>query len=79
VRVLLRKRGGEDQRALNREQRLNNLADYVDCADPEHTAGRKIVLIDDVITTTATMETAAAALLAAGAREVRVASICRVY
>ncbi|MDR2109473.1 MAG: ComF family protein [Coriobacteriales bacterium] len=79
VCACLQKKGGEDQRALNREQRLRNLAGMLECVCPERVSGRRILLIDDVITTTATVEAASAVLIGAGAREVRVASVCRVY
>lgn len=39
--------------------------------------GRRIVLVDDVVTTTSTVRVATRALLAAGAREVRVAVVAR--
>jgi ComF family protein len=79
VEQTLIKQGGSDQRDLNREQRLENLKGVIRCKSREHVSGRNILLLDDVLTTLATAQTAAEALMCAGAREVRVATVCRVY
>jgi predicted amidophosphoribosyltransferase len=47
-------------------------------ADPMQVRDRACLLVDDVITTGATLREAAATLLAAGAREVRVLAAARV-
>lgn len=46
-------------------------------ADPSLVAGRELVLVDDVVTTGATADAAARALLAAGARRVTVVALAR--
>ena len=66
-----------DQRALGRAERLENLtgsfsAEHATCA------GKRFVLVDDVHTTGATLCAATDALIASGAREVRVLTFARV-
>jgi predicted amidophosphoribosyltransferase len=46
-------------------------------ADPRRVAGLDLVLVDDVVTTGATADAAAGALLAAGARRVKVVALAR--
>lgn len=60
------------QHTLNRADRLHNLrsAFAVSAAGAEAVQGRRIALVDDIMTTGATLESAAAALRQAGAREV---------
>lgn len=61
-----------DQHSLGRQERLRNLRG-VFVAHPAHThrlAGRHVLLVDDVTTTGATLQTAAQALLQAGADRV---------
>lgn len=61
-----------DQHSLGREARLRNLRG-VFAAHPSHThrlVGRHVLLVDDVTTTGATLQTAAQALLHAGADRV---------
>lgn len=63
------------QHALTRQARLENLAGAFAC-DPS-VAGRRVLLVDDVMTSGATVQWATQALLAAGASEVRVAVVAR--
>jgi predicted amidophosphoribosyltransferase len=46
-------------------------------ADPARVAGLELLLVDDVVTTGATADAAARALLAAGARRVTVVALAR--
>jgi predicted amidophosphoribosyltransferase len=46
-------------------------------ADPRAVAGRDLLLVDDVVTTGATADAAAAALKRAGARSVTVVALAR--
>lgn len=67
--ALWRTRPTRPQVGLNRLQRRKNVAGAF-AADATHVRGRKLLLIDDVCTSGATLEAAAAALLAQGAAAV---------
>lgn len=64
------------QALLDREQRLANLANAF-AAETSIVKGKRILLIDDVATTTATLEACAATLTAAGARRVKGLTLAR--
>jgi len=66
-----------DQRALGREDRAANLAGTVTVLDD--VAGMRLLLVDDVVTTGASMREATRALLARGAREVTCCALARVW
>ena len=77
--ALVRLRAAPSQHRLNRAQRLGNL-DGVMVAHPsraQHLAGRRVLLIDDVSTTGATLQAAGRALRQAGAREVSALVLAR--
>ncbi|MCS6869900.1 MAG: ComF family protein [Anaerolineae bacterium] len=57
------------QVGLNRQERAANVADAFR-ADPEQVRGLRLVLVDDVVTTGATMRACAEALCSAGAAEI---------
>jgi ComF family protein len=63
------------QHGLSREARQHNLAGAFACRKP--VAGRRVLLVDDVLTTGATVDAAADVLLAAGAVEVAIAIVGR--
>ncbi len=63
------------QTRKNRAQRWENVATVFEAADVAAVAGRRILLVDDVLTTGATLEACGAALLAAGALEISIATI----
>jgi ComF family protein len=67
----------QDQRALGKEERAANLAGTVSVLDD--VAGMRLLLVDDVITTGASMREATRALLARGAREVTCCALARVW
>jgi len=52
------------------EARLSNVAGCFEAGDPGKVAGRNIILLDDVVTSGATMHAASAALKAAGAKNI---------
>ncbi len=73
----LAKRGSSDQRELGRVDRLAEAAGAYEVVLP--VGGKRILLVDDVITTGATMSAAASALKAAGARAVDGLAFARVW
>ena len=70
--LLLRLHGTPAQSGLARAQRLRNLrgAFALEPLAAHQVAGRRVLLVDDVMTTGATLHTAAQVLLAAGAAQV---------
>lgn len=70
--------GARDQRALGREERRSNVAGAFVPAGAGPLPSR-LLLIDDVMTTGATLDAAAAILLAAGAEVVRVGAVARAW
>jgi len=75
--LLVRTRAAPPQASLTAEIRRANLEGAFAVRDPSAVAGRSIVLVDDVITTGATISAAARALLAAGATEVIAIALAR--
>ncbi|OKL40828.1 ComF family protein [Pontibacter flavimaris] len=63
------------QTRKSRLDRWQNVEQVFEVASPEQVQGRRILLVDDVLTTGATLEACARALLAAGAEEVSIATI----
>jgi ComF family protein len=71
ARALLRTRATPPQASLDRAARSGNVANAFRCASPASVAGRRVLLVDDVRTTGATLSACAEALYAAGVAEVR--------
>ncbi|WP_151086589.1 ComF family protein [Hymenobacter baengnokdamensis] len=63
------------QTRKGRAARWQNVATVFEVTEPERVAGRHILLVDDVLTTGATLEACATVLLAAGAQAVSIATI----
>lgn len=76
--ILLRTRATETQHGKNVEQRHRNVAGAFACRVSERVDGRRIVLIDDVMTTGATLNAAARVLRSSGAVSVDVLVFARV-
>lgn len=77
-RALQRVRKGKPQaRFHTREERMENLVGCYRTRDNESVRGRKIILVDDVMTSGATMTAGSMELLRAGAKEVRVVVMLR--
>jgi ComF family protein len=63
------------QTRKGRAERWQNVASVFEVPEPTQVLDRHILLVDDVLTTGATLEACGAALLAAGARAVSIATI----
>lgn len=63
------------QTKKNRAQRWENVATVFEPRDAAKISGLRILLVDDVLTTGATLEACGAVLLAAGASEISIATI----
>ena len=77
TRLLRRVRATEAQSG-RRPEREANVKGAFEVAQPDRVEGRRLLLIDDVFTTGATVNECAKALLAAGAAEVAVYTLARV-
>lgn len=75
---LRRSRFTKAQAGLTEAQRRENLKDSFYVRRAEQVAGKRVLLIDDVLTTGSTLRSAAAALKAAGARHVTALTLARV-
>ena len=75
VTPLYIKNPGRPQKELTREQRLQNARGAFGCRPGTDLTGRRVLLIDDIITTGATASACALALLEAGAVEVTAVAI----
>jgi ComF family protein len=76
--ALVRTRATPSQGGLSRDQRRRNVAKAFEVCHPAAVEGRRILLIDDVLTTGATANACALALLQAGAEAVDVLAPARV-
>jgi len=79
AQMLLRTRDAEAQSHLTRAERLRNLrgAFALDPLQARQVAGRRVLLVDDVMTTGATLHAAAAPLREAGARHITAMVLAR--
>jgi predicted amidophosphoribosyltransferase len=77
--VVARSRATAPQYRLDRRHRASNVAEAfaVRPGGAALVAGREVVLVDDVVTTGATLGAVAAALLAAGAASVSAVTVAR--
>ena len=75
--VLMRHRATGSQAGLTPRQRRLNVRNAFRVPDPEAVAGKHILVIDDILTTGATVRSAGRALIAAGAASVWVATLAR--
>ena len=79
AKLLLRVKHTQPQTSLHREARLANVRDafQIDPLRADVLAGRRVVLVDDVMTSGASLFTAAEALRAAGAAHITAIALAR--
>ena len=75
--ILLKTKHTRTQTGLARKHRIDNLSDSISVVDKQKIRGKKILLVDDVMTTGATVNLCAKQLKKAGAKEVVVLCIAR--
>ena len=73
--IIIRAKNTESQNALSKEERFQNIKDAFRVVDASKIAGTKILLIDDILTTGATISEAARVLLRSGALEIKVLTV----
>lgn len=78
TKILLRSRDTPHQIGQGREERLRNLTGAFNVETAETIQNKTILLVDDVLTTGATLAETSATLLEAGAAQVCIATLCAV-
>ena len=78
VDALVRVKPTRSSQGMGRRARADNVRAAFKVARPEAIKGKEIIIIDDVLTTGATVEACARMLLRSGARQVRVLTWTRV-
>jgi len=76
--ALARTRATARSAGMDRAERAANVAGAIACARPAAVAGRRIVLVDDVIASGATLAECARALADAGAQQIVALAFARV-
>ena len=77
--LMARTRRTATQTKLNAAERVQNVAGAFEVRCPESVRGRRILLVDDVLTTGATVNACTEALLSAGARRVCLAALAHPF
>jgi len=77
--VLIRQLSSNTQTKKKRLDRWENVKDIFALAQPEQVAGKRILLVDDVITTGATIEACAQKIVEAGCKSISVGAIATAY
>lgn len=75
--LLARKVKTKSQTSLGKKERLENIKNVFECCDKKAVKGQAVILVDDVCTTTATLEECAKVLKRAGARDVFALSVLK--
>ncbi len=74
--VVIRSTATESQTRKNRVERWQNMEGVFDIADTSKIKGKHLLLVDDVVTTGATLESCGRALLNAEATRLSIATLC---
>ncbi len=74
-KLMRRRIGTETQTRKSKLNRWENVRQVFDVSRPERVEGKRILLVDDVVTTGATLEACGRSLLGAGTRELSIACI----
>ena len=77
LQTFRRRAATKSQVGLSDAQRLENVRNAFVCKRIDHVAGKRILLIDDVMTTGATVASASQALIDAGAEKVSILTVAR--
>ncbi len=77
VGAVIKKHKTKQQKSLDREMRMKNLAGAYSVRKPQNIVGKRILLVDDVSTTGSTLTELTKLLLSAGASEVSCAACCK--
>lgn len=73
--IIFRSKATESQTKKSRIERFDNVDEVFEIRDNSNIVGKKLGLVDDVLTTGATMDVCATALINAGAKEVHIFSL----
>ncbi len=76
-RLLIRTRDSVSQIGLSDRQRRDNVKNAFSCMNPEHIREARVLLVDDVMTTGATVESASKTLIEGGVLSVSVLTLAR--
>jgi len=77
--LIVRTRRTATQTKLNAEERARNVAGAFEVVHPEPVRGKEVLLVDDVLTTGATVNACAQVLLEAGAKRVCLAALAHPF
>lgn len=73
--LLARTKATDTQTKRNRAQRYQNMAHVFKVTQPPELAGKRVLLVDDVVTTGATLQACGEAILHAGAKDLSIATL----
>jgi ComF family protein len=77
--LMIRQRETVSQVGLSREERIENVRDAFCVSNPGRITGRKVIVVDDVMTTGTTLSECARVLKQAGAERVWAATVARAF
>ncbi len=76
--LVVKKKATSRQATLDRKKRLQNIKNAFEIINPELVMGRSVIIVDDIITTGATVSELAQILLEAGAKDIWALSVAHV-